>query len=337
VPTLEAPSLTAPVPTLADWMELWALTNSRGIATDSDLAGIAHATEDYTPSDIIEADVEREAVFDEVFGEIERRLNAAASAYPFVLDSRGTTLRVSGQEFSDAQIVYTFCLLVSEYRRAQLLPQFVFRAHTAAVEDLFQVCSTVAAAGLVGGAAVSFGFPRPDGSGFLSALERTYVQRMREGETERVARPGVSSQTKDGGIDVIAWRQFPDALPGKLYLLGQCASGAQYPEKGVRSYLDSFHGDWFTCQPGSKAIEAVFVPFVLDHDLAVRRGESRSEARFGRYLSLARRLGVLVDRCRLAYLVELGIAHANTTPGDVDRMDELESVRAWVETVLGEA
>ena len=36
--------------------------------------------------------------------------------------------------------------------------------------------------------------------------------------------PGFPSQLKDGGIDVIAWKDFPDKLPGKLYLLGQCAS-----------------------------------------------------------------------------------------------------------------
>lgn len=318
-------------------MELWALTNPRGIATESDLAGIAQATEDTTPSDAIQADADTEALYSDVFGELERRIVAAGEAYPFALDARGTTLHVRNQPLTEAQVTYVFCLLVSEYRRAQLLPKTVFKGREDAVEDLFQVCSTIAAAGLLGGAAVSFGFPRPDGSGFLTALQRTYEERMQEGRTERTVRPGVSSHTKDGGIDVIAWRQFPDGLPGKLYLLGQCASGAQYPQKGVGSYLGSFHGDWFTRTPGTRPIEALFVPFALDHELTVRRTESRAEARHGRYLSLARDLGVLVDRCRLALLVERGLEHATSAPADVERVAEMGAVRTWVDTVLAAA
>lgn len=314
-------------------MELWALTSPRGLVTNSDLAGIAQATEDFTPSDAIQADAETEALFNEVFGELERRAIAARAAYPFTLDARGIVLRLRCEPLSAAQVSYLFCLLVSEYRRAQLLPKAVFWGHTGAVENLFQVCSTVAAAGLLGGAAISFGFPRPDGSGFLTALQRTYEQQMCEGKTERMARPGVSSQTKDGGIDIVAWRHFPDGLPGKLYLLGQCASGAQYPNKGVRSYLNNFHGDWFTLQPGSQPIEALFVPFVLDHELTVRRDESRVEARHGLYVSLARTLGVLVDRCRLAYLVDRMLVHATTSPTDVKRLAEMDGVRTWVDAV----
>ncbi len=315
-------------------MELWAITSDRGQASNSDLAGIASPTEDSASSDAIQADADAEALFNDVFGELERRERNAATSYPFELDARGSALRLRRATLTDGQTAYVFCLLVSEYRRAQLLPKSAFTGRTSSVEDLFQVCSTIAAAGLLGGSAVSFGFPRPDGSGFLTALQRTYEHRMGEGETEKSARPGVSSKTKDGGIDIVAWRQFPDGLPGKLYLLGQCASGSQYPDKGVRSFLTGFHGDWFTRAPGSPPIEALFVPFVLDHDLTVRRDENRAEARHGLYLSLARDLGVLVDRCRLAYLVDRGISHAATADGEVDRLAEMCDVRDWVNAVL---
>lgn len=337
MPTLEAPSLTAPLATLADWMELWALTSPRRLATDSDLIAIGQASEDETPTDAIQADTETEALFSDIFGELERRARAAQVAYPFALDGRGTTLTTVAGPLSDAQIAYVFCLLVSEYRRAELVAKGVFQPHAAAVEDLFQVCSTIAAAGLLGGSAVSFGFPRPDGSGFLAAMKRTFEGRVREGWTEATARPGVSSHSKDGGIDVVAWRSFPDELPGKLYLLGQCASGAQYRSKSVRHYLSTFHGDWFTQSPASPPIDALFVPFVLDHELTVRRGESLAEARTGLYLSLARSLGVLVDRCRMAYLVGLGLLRAAVAPSDVDRADDIGQVRAWVNAVLAEA
>lgn len=331
---LQAPSLTAPVSTLADWMELQALSNPRKLSADADLIAIGQAAEDEAPDDAADADAQTEALLDDVFDELERRMGAADGAYPFALSSRGTALEAVATARSDGHYAYLFCLLVSEYRRGQLLPKPVFASHAAAVEDLFQVCSTVAAAGLLGGAAVSFGFPRPDGSGFLAALKQTYEDRFREGRTEHAPRAGVSSHTKDGGIDVIAWRSFPDGLPGKLYLLGQCASGLQYPAKSVGTFLRRFHGDWFVQQPASAPIEALFVPFMLDHDLPVRRNESRADARTGQYLSLARDLGVIVDRCRLAFLVERGMARAAEAPAEVERAGEMGRVRAWVDAVL---
>lgn len=331
---LQAPSLSASLSTLADWMELLALGNPRRIAADADLIAIGQASEDETPTDAIDADADTEALLDDVFDELERRMSAAGPSYPFAVSARGTALEATGGAHTDSQCVYLFCLLVSEYRRQQLLPKAVFASHAAEVEDLFQVCSTVAAAGLVDGTAVSFGFPRPDGSGFLAALKRTYEDRFGEGRTELSPRPGVTSHAKDAGIDVIAWRSFPDGLPGKLYLLGQCASGLQYRGKSVRGYLGNFHGDWFTQQPASPPVEALFVPFMLDHDLSVRQSESRAQVRTGHYESLTRGLGVLVDRCRLSLLVERGLERASTQPADVGRVDEVGRVRAWVDAVV---
>lgn len=331
---LQAPSLSASLSTLADWMELQAVGSPRRIAADADLVAIGQASEDETPADVIEADADTEALLSDVFGELERRMSAAGAAYPFTVNARGTALEATGAALTAGQCTYLFCLLVSEYRRQQLVPKAVFAPHAADIEDLFQVCSTIAAAGLVDGTAVSFGFPRPDGSGFLDALKRTYEGRFREGRTEPSARPGVTSHAKDAGIDVVAWRSFPDGLPGKLYLLGQCASGLQYRGKSVRSYLGNFHGDWFTQQPASPPVEALFVPFLLDHDLTVRQSESRVQARAGHYASLALGLGILVDRCRLALLVERGLERAEAQPDDVERAGEMARVRAWVDAVL---
>jgi len=208
-----------------------------------------------------------------------------------------------------------------------------FTGVTADIEELFQLCSTVAAAGLLSGMAISFGFPRPDGSGFLMALKRTFEERMREGVTESSARPGVSSHKKDGGIDIVAWRDFPDGMPSKLYLLGQCASGDAYPSKSIKNFLGSFHGDWFTVQPASPPIDALFIPFMLDHDLVVRKSENVDKARAGHYLSMARDLGVIVDRCRIAYLVEDGAAIARNKPDWVEGALELGRVKVWVDAV----
>jgi hypothetical protein len=330
---LEPPVLNAATATLSDWMELHTLSSPRRETNDTELIALGQLADDREDVDTIEADARLERLADEVFDELDRRLVATHGSYPFALSETGTRLTLKEGHLTDGNYAYLFCLLVSEYRRQEMLARSIFAPVIAEVEDLFQVCSTIAAAGFLNGFAVSFGFPRPDGSGFLAALRRTYQERMREGETEAAARPGVSSHTKDGGIDIIAWRDFPDGLPSKLYLLGQCASGAAYPSKGVRSFISSFHGDWFTKAPASPPIEALFVPFMLDHDLVVRPSERPTQARSGRYLSLGRDLGVIIDRCRIAHLVDGGIALAHENPDAVERAAEIHRVREWVNSV----
>jgi len=330
---LSPPVLNASTPTLADWMELQTLASPRHRTNDSELIAIGQVESDPDEDDTIEADAHLENLAAEVFDELDRRSKATNGCYPFTINDAGTMLLLRDGTLESGPYAYLFCLLVSEFRRQQMIARSVFAPVESEVPHLFQVCSTVAAAGLLRGAAVSFGSPRPDGSGFLTALRRTYEERMREGRTEHSARPGVTSHTKDGGIDVIAWRDFPDGLPGKLYLLGQCASGSGYPSKGTRSFIGSFHGDWFNVAPASPPIEALFIPFMLDHDLTVRRSETLSVARAGRYLSLTRDLGVILDRCRIACLVEEGIAVARDKPEWVERACEMTQVRNWVDTV----
>jgi len=330
---LQPPALNASTPTLADWMELHSFYNARGRTSGADLIAIGQVEDDRESDDHIESDARLEALVDRVFLELDRRARAADGRYPFRVNQAGSSLLVREGDLNYGEYAYLFCLLVSEYRRQQMITSSIFAPVAAEVEDLFQLCGTIAAAGLLRGAAVSFGFPRPDGSGFLEALKRTFVDRMCEGQTEAAARPGVSSRTKDGGIDIVAWRDFPDGLPSKLYLLGQCASGAAYPSKGIRSFLSSFHGDWFLVQPGSPPIEALFIPFMLDHDVVPRRTESLAAARAGRYLSMARELGVILDRCRIACLVEDGAAMAHVKPSLVEGVSEFARVRSWVDRV----
>ena len=325
-------SLTSEVSTLADWMELQAFSSPNKIATVSDIIGISHIDDELDDeNDALETDERVEEQIDEIFSELGRRLDISDTQYPFTINSGGTILTLQ-KDRSAGQYAYLFCLLVSEWRRSQIVPTQIFTPISESVEDLFQICSTVAAAGLLNGCAISFGFPRPDKSGFLEALRRTFEGGMREGQVVPKALPGVESRTKDGGIDIIAWRHFPDELPGKLHLFGQCASGRNYRAKPVGGFIKRFHGDWFICPPGSQVVEAIFIPFMLEEGYTRLKTESRVEARHGRYLSIARDMGVIVDRCRLAYLVEAGMKIADAKPSWVQCAPEMQRVREWVDS-----
>jgi hypothetical protein len=320
--------------TLADWMELQALVAKTRMATGSDILAIAQVAEEDHEGEGVEDTTPIEARVDDIFRELERRAEAAKGLYPFKISTKGTALSLRAKKPNTGQYAYLFCLLVSEHRRREFISERVFDSLRSEVESLFQICSSVAAAGLFSGNSIAFGFPRPKAKGFLTALTQTYEHFFCEGVTERAVRPGVSSYTKDGGIDIVAWRDFPDGLPGKLYLVGQCASGHDYPAKPVRVYLSSFLGDWFTEQPATKPLEALFIPFMLDRDLKVRKTETISAARRGKYLSFTRDHGVVIDRCRLAYLVDTGMSVSRDRTFRIDGAKEILKLRKWVDTAL---
>lgn len=215
---------------LADWMEIQAFSNTRKIATESDISAISHVDDELDDkNDSIETDAHTEELVNEIFSEFERRERAAGISYPFAINQSGTNLTVNAT-LTDAHYTYIFCLLVSEYRRRQIIPKRVFEPIAGQIEDLFQICSTVAAAGLLSGCVISFGFPQADGSAFLAALKRAYEDEVGEGQVVLKARPGVSSRTKDGGIDIIAWRHFPRAFRAETR---SCAYGDR--RRSVRS------------------------------------------------------------------------------------------------------
>jgi hypothetical protein len=93
----------------------------------------------------------------------------------------------------------------------------------------------------------------------------------------------------DGGLDVVVWSDFPDRRPGKLIMLGQCAtSRSDWTEKlhalaNPKGWFEEFmlHNQ----PPIAAPAAATFVPFVV------------GERDWGR----ARRDGVvLFDRQRIA-------------------------------------
>lgn len=75
------------------------------------------------------------------------------------------------------------------------------------------------------------GEPRP-------ARFRQVVERLHELTGEWVWSPDPTlpddpdpRDVKDEGLDIFVWKEVPDKRPGKLFVLGQCACGNDYPTK----------------------------------------------------------------------------------------------------------
>jgi hypothetical protein len=191
----------------------------------------------------------------------------------------------------------------------------------------------LAAGGYIKGEVASFGFPRAKGTDFLPALREVYGRfgYPRVIETMPESYP---QSPKDGGIDVIAWRNHPDRLPGKLYLIGQCASGGNWQDKSVRSYIDSFHARWFVQPPTRHALPAMFIPFTLHYEISEVDGKVFGDLIKERFWYEEPQFGIIFDRLRIAHYAYICSLNDPCEGAKVDGMDRFNLVQDWLKSIL---
>ena len=225
------------------------------------------------------------------------------------------------------QIVYLFCLLVSAIREKKIEPLDLGKIDESGIPSLFQICACLAAGGYTAGDVASFGFPRPTGQGFLTALGETY-QRFGAGSVRATIPPGFPTSPKDDGIDVIAWRDHPDRMPGKVYLLGQCASGNDWEEKSVLDRIPQFHG-WFSQPPAAHYVPSMFIPFTLHRGLFDDPDILFEDLLKSKFLREEMRYGIVFDRCRVVHFSGTCL-QMDDSRGDVDGIDQYAEIETWV-------
>jgi hypothetical protein len=273
----------------------------------------------------------RNRLFQSVLDEFEYRERILGTSYPFKIDWKKTTVSTDMESAVDntGKLVYLCCLLGSCLRRHRFERSQSVALAKRQLPNVFQVCACLAAGGFTLGEVVSFGFPRPESSGFLSALGSAY-QRFKIGSVIHAVPPGVTSDTKDGGIDIIAWLDHPDTMPSKFYVLGQCASGTDWKNKSVVESARSFHTIWFSRLPAWHFTPAMFIPFFSHDELDEQLDTAFLEQIKGFLWSQELTLGIIFDRGRMSCFAERCMEHGDMLGGAVDGLDRLDTVRAWV-------
>lgn len=330
---------------LADWLELQTLVDARGVSTRSTLLNVLDILEDEAlepnPVDAETGEVLDEAILEEgrqqfvdiAFEELDYRQRILGESYPFEVDVARHHLALRDDQANHpGQVVYLFCLLACAIRERKLQPTNVLTQAEQQIADAFQVCACLAAGGYLNGEVSSFGFPRATGTGFLAALRQTFA-RFGIG-TVRASDDipdGLPTSLKDGGIDVIAWRNHPDGMPGKLYLIGQCASGMHWRDKSVVEYIKQLHGSWFTLRPAEYSTPAMFIPFPFHHDIEEPRG-SFLEAVKNRLWYEEPRFGVIFDRLRITHFANACMAFSAAFRDQVEGAERFDQVINWVQS-----
>lgn len=336
---------------VADWLEVLVLTGSRGVATRSDVLGLYDLLSD-DPHDIeidevtgerLETEIlddSRIAIADEILEELSHRSSILGNFYPFSVEVRGQNWRLVRLQpvnndalTAAAQCCYLFCLLTSAIRDS--------RIHGTAIGPLerqmavhFQALASDAAAQVINGISVSFGWPRKEGTQFQPALQAV-SQQMQLGTPLDTVPLWASGREKDSGIDVIAWRDFRDARPGKIVLFGQVASGNNWTDKAVTADTPRFLA-WFSQHPTKYFIPAIFIPFPQHHDCAGKSSCAFEDIAAAQAWMREQEFGLVIDRLRIVEAAAERLTNAATTgaAGTTVAHTALDAVNTWIDSAL---
>lgn len=253
---------------------------------------------------------------------LSERQNILGRSYPFQLDSTGDTVTFHPPEADDliGPTAYTLCLLLSNLRNiSPILDNSGVHPTDDEVRILrryFQYFATAGLAAEIRGRAWSFGFPRPDGSGFLDKLGKVWTV-LGDGLVE--PQIGVPSRPKDDQVDVFAARLPRDGLPGFPLIAAQVATGRRYNQKSVKRHIGAFRSRWFGAQPVTDFIAYMVVPFVMERD---------------RFTDDVRVLGNVLHRLRLPRRVMEAVSMVGTA-GNTDLIEGFEYLSTAVEWLSG--
>lgn len=232
--------------------------------------------------DWAEEDTRYDTAADSIGNEIQRRRNCLGEFYPFRLN--GNTIEYLGSY----TLVYEFCLAISQAPTvslgefAQLPPAFERLARDVAVELLGP-----------GAAGYRTGWPP---SGDRPQRFRDVVNRLNEltGEWHWLPVPGKPNDpshihVKDEGLDFVAWKRIQDGRAGAIFLLGQCACGDDWPQKGGDVDIGRLM-DWVRPISATAPLRVFTTPYHIANDEF--------------FSSFNGRAGLTLDRSRITLIAE---------------------------------
>ena len=249
----------------ADYLELKAVFSDERRSFSRDIVDVLDDSKD--PAGTTLGAEQREMIREGTVNRIGVRSRVLGSAYPFSLDERGRVISYIADGQDHGHAAYLVSLVLSNLRSVS--PLLEANAHPSEPEigtlrSYFQYFATAALAAEIGGPAWSFGFPRPDGTGFQSKLKEIWGI-LKDGNV--MPHPSSPVNAKDDGIDIFAWRRQRDGLPGFLLAAAQVATGRNWKDKSIRFHVvEVFPKRWFSPEPATRMVPYHVIPFTRPDD-----------------------------------------------------------------------
>ena len=306
----------------ADYLELKAVFSEERQSFSQDIVNALTLAADSEFADVGTEIENREKVVNGAVARIASRRRVLATTYPFKLDDQGSVVSFVTEDLDLGQTAYLLSLLLSNLRAISPLlggsEMHPSDDDVRALRRWFQYFATAALAAEIGGQAWSFGFPRPDGTGFSAKLTEIWGV-LKDGSVE--ADPSAPNDPKDDGIDVFAWREQKDGLPGFRLAAAQVATGRGWKDKSIRSHVNHVFPDrWFGRRPVTRMVPYHVIPFARPD------GEFRDDVRV---------LGNVLHRLRVPRRVSEADALARN--GQIEAFDRLDEAAEWIASYVERA
>lgn len=282
----DIPSERASAHEIADFVELnaWRDDSASVLAMSRAVARIAE--NDYS-SGVPEEDEDEDGVLgpglQEAYAEIEQRLISCGEThgYPFRITTPESTLQMDVRESCNRHLVYQYLLLVTRLGEGG-----TYRFANVSGTDIFEELCAHVARSYLGNRAESLVFGTAMAGSFRERI-MDLTQRIGEGKGPK---DNILSNTRDGKLDVVAWKPFADRSAGKLILFAQCKTGTGYRHSVTQLQPDHFCKKYMLEQPAVDPMRTFFVSEALP-----RTGISCRK----QWYDIATDSGLLFDRCRI--------------------------------------
>ncbi|TQJ38784.1 hypothetical protein FBY33_0785 [Arthrobacter sp. SLBN-112] len=325
---------------LADWVELCALISPvgriskgqflRAVSTldepafDEDDEDLGYDEDDERDGEGARhiLDERAENMADRALQEIEYRSEILGINYPFSISAVGTSWIVSYESAKDgaakpAQYCYLSCLLISSIKYKYISLHHL-KPEYREIAKHFQMMAYLAAPEILGGSAYWMGWPRPDNTSTMRQAIKVASSKLNLGELH-AKDPGWSSDSeKDGTVDLIVWKKLAGRAPGSVILYGQVASGSNWREKPLRSYIDPYFMEWFSVKPSREYLHSMFIPFPAHENCKPSRDTPFEEIAHAEAVRDERIYGLVIDRLRMTDLVATRSFRTNSMMLDAD-------------------
>lgn len=332
--TLEAINDIDRIALSADWVELAALRSPRGAASSADLVRSRAALvenehervvlgfdngqgEEELEEEILESTAE-EWVSD-VREELAIRIQTLGESYPFQIRSTGQAWRLTLVEAPTRHdhLLYICCLLVTARRYGLVVRQL------SEMDKVIQIVAYLVAGKIVQGDSFWFGYPRPDSTTMRAAVEKLLEQMGFESPAIVPPMWSIGAEN-DGGVDIVAWKNFGDGLSSRLVVYGQVASGKNWEGKPVSNDVEATFKHWLGDYGQRYYLPAMFIPWPQYVTVEASRERSFRQRVTEISVKQEKLFGLTVDRGRIAELAGSVIVGRN---GDEETL--INYLREW--------
>ena len=247
----------------ADYLELNAIFSEEGQSFSEYIVDALEIAADTDFSDVDDEITNREEVAAGAVARMSARKRLLTGSYPFEIYDGGDVIIFTGEHPDLGQTAYIVSLILSNLKAVSPLlkdnPVHPTNEEIRLLRQYFQYLATAAVAAEVGGPAWSFGFPRPDGTGFLTKLSEIWKS-LNDGRV--YADASAPPDPKDDQIDIFAYREQRDGLPGFLLIAAQVATGSNWKSKSIKAHVaDVFAKRWFSPPPVTEMVAYHVIPF----------------------------------------------------------------------------